>query len=379
MPFARSLLLFSLACFAGCADQAAESDPPQFPLSWSVEQPGSYLVGYRELSTTYTPPAGMASRTIPVGIWYPTLHRTDDTPRYGDWIEDPDSFINAPPAAPPFPGGFPVLVHSHGYASFPGGNSHVIRYLVSHGWVVLEPAHVGNTLNDIDTSRPTPLSIYLWRPLDVRAAFDLAAGLPETDPLAGKLDLSRAALSGHSFGTYTAWAVSGTRAALDAIQTSCAKNEVSDCSDALVKAFAGDLSERRARVIVPMAGGPSSEFGSNPYDPLGMPVLLMEGSLNQSGADGLFAATTGVDFTWVNIEGGCHELFNLGNNALGDHGNDTNGAIPCSALPTDEGFAIVNSWLLAYLRYHVLDDQSPQVTAIVHNTTPRPRIDFHHK
>ena len=381
MISSRGLLLFALVWFGGCDSPADDQViyPPNLPLQWSVEQPGAFLVGYRELSTTYTPPGGGASRTIPVGIWYPTRSRTDSTPRYGNWIDDPETSIDARPAAPPFPGGFPVLVHSHGDAAFPGSNSHVIRYLVSHGWAVIEPAHVGNTLDDTDTTRPHPLALYLWRPLDVRAALDLAAALPAGDPLAGKLDMSRVAMSGHSFGTYTAWAVSGTRFSLDAIRKSCDKNEVSDCSDALIQAFSGDLSERRARVIVPMAGGGSSYFGANPYDPLGMPLLLMEGSLNQSGADQLFAATTGVDFTWVNIEGGCHELFNLGNDALGDHGNDSNGAIPCGALPSEAGFAAVNSWLLAYLRSHLFDDHSEQVEAIVNNTPPRPLITFHRR
>jgi predicted dienelactone hydrolase len=370
----RRLLVWA---FATATSLGGCSRPPIDPLSLAVDRPGPFAVGYRELTTTYLPPGGLPARTIPVDFWYPTEQASGDNPRYGDFIDDPNTFIDAPPAEPAFAGGFPLLVHSHGDAAFPGSNANVVRYLVSHGWVVIEPAHVGNTL--ADTTKPHPLELFIERPLDVRAALDLAAALPPSEPLAGKLDLGHAAMSGHSFGTYTAWAVSGTGFDSTAIRSACQRGGIVGCSEPLIAAFADGFADRRLRAIIPMAGGRSDYFGSHPYDPLAIPLLLMEGSLNKNGGDSLLAAISGVDFSLVTVDGGCHELFNLGNGAVGNFGNDSGGATSCSALPDATGFAIVNTWLLAYLRYHVIGDRSTEVRGIIDGSRPVPRATLIHQ
>jgi hypothetical protein len=118
-----------------------------------------------------------------------------------------------------------------------------------------------------------------------------------------------------------------------------------------------------------MAGGQADVFAKDGLDTATRPALLMTGTLDKVGADALFDGISGVDLTWIEIEGGCHQLFGLGNAVLGD--------AACTDLPDEEGFAIVNTWLLAMLRAHVLDD--PSVSGILSGEEPvSPRVTVKH-
>ena len=356
---AAALALFTSACDPGeSTTPDDDAGAPVDPLSWSVTEPGPYSCGHRTLETTYTPPGGVAPRTIPVHFWYPSNATDGEHPTYKGIFPDEIAWEDVEPAPSPWKGGMPVLVHSHGHKGFAGNSSRLMCHFASHGWVAVAPEHVGNTIGDTPDVRP--LELYYERPLDLRVGLDLASALPSGDPLEGTLDLSRVAMSGHSFGTYTAWAVAGASFDEAAIQAACDAGAVADCTADKLAVFETDLSDPRAKVVIPMAGGRNDLFGASGYDAAKVPVLLMSGSLDPVGADTLFEAVSGVDLTWVDVEGGCHQLFGLGNSVLGDDA--------CSALPDEEGFSIVNPWALAYARRHVLQDDGPQVTGIVFGT-----------
>lgn len=328
------------------------------PLSYSVLETGPYSCGHRVLSATYALPAGQGDRTIPVHVWYPSRVAEGEHPKYRALFEDDHAWEDVPLADSPWKAGFPVIVHSHGYKGFAGNSARLMCHFASHGWVAVAPEHVGNTIGD--TPDPLPLAVYYERPLDVRAALDLAASPPDGDPLTGQLDMGHVGMTGHSFGTYTAWAVAGATFDPAAIQAKCDAGDVAPCSADEVAVFSTDLSEPRAKMAVPLAGGHNDFFSAGGEDTAKVPVMLMTGSLDQVGADALFASVTGVDFTWVEVDGGCHQLFGLGNSYLGDKA--------CADLPDEEGFAIVNPWVVAYARYHVLGDTSSEVKAIVEGT-----------
>ena len=346
------------------------SGPPVDPLSWSVTKPGPYACGHRTLETTYAQPGGLPARTVPVHVWYPSNVAKGDHPIYRNVFPDDHAWEDVPLAPSPWPSGLPVLVHSHGYKGFAGNSARLMCYFASHGWLAVAPEHVGNTLGD--TPDTLPLGVYFQRPLDVRAALDLVAAPTKGDALEGRVDLGHVAMSGHSFGTYTAWAVAGATFDAGVIETKCKNGMVAACTDAQRAVFATDLSDRRARVVVPLAGGTDDFFGAAGYDAARVPVLLMSGSLNPVGADTLFAAVTGVDLTWVDVKGGCHQLFGLGNSALGDPG--------CQVLPDEAGFALVNPWVLAYARYHVLADRGAEVSGLVEGSVKfSPLVQAEHK
>jgi hypothetical protein len=314
---------------------------------------------------TYTP-ALLPSRTVPVHVWYPSTSTDGDHPKYQGLFTDELSYDDVPPAPSPWKTGLPVLVHSHGHMGFSGNSARLMCQMASHGWLAVAPTHVGNTL--ADTPDPRHLSIYVHRPLDIRASLDFVASLPATDPLAGLADLSRVAMSGHSFGSYTAWVVAGGAVDLDYAHAECEAGDAGDCSDDVFAALAEDLSEPRAKVVIPLAGAPN---GWVKYGQVKVPALMMDGSLNPVGNETPWAEATHADRTWVDVDGGCHQLFGLGNTVYGDPG--------CSVLPDEEGFALVNPWVLAYARYHVLADRTERVKGLVEGTTSlSPKVHVQH-
>lgn len=358
VPRLSGLLTLALGA-AACTDSDTSPPPgdggtPIDPLSYTVTEPGPFTCGHRIVETTYTLPAGAGERTIPVHFWYPSEATEGDHPKYAGIFEDTIALDDVPPAKPAWKEGMPVLVHSHGHKGFAGNSARLMCHFASHGWLAAAPDHVGNLLGDSPDIRP--LAIYFERSLDLRATLDLAVSLPEGDPLAGLADLTRVAMSGHSLGAYTAWGAAGAAFDVAAIQAKCDAGEVTECSPEHLDVFKTDLSEPRVKVIVPMAGDNSAFFGASGLGAMKVPVLLMSGSLDPVNADVIFGGVTGVDMTWVEIDGGCHQLFGLGNKFLGD--------AECLDLPDEEGFAIVNPWVLAHARVHVLGDTGEEVTAI---------------
>ena len=243
-------------------------------------------------------------------------------------------------------------------------------HIATHGWVALAPEHTGNTL--LDTPDVDLLMGWLQRPLDIRATLDWAEKPPAGDVLAGKLDVQHAAMSGHSRGTYTVWANAGAPFDLAKMQQKCDKKNWPDCSPALVNAFATGIADPRPRTFLALAGDGDDFEIPGGKNLVKKPFLQMNGTLNDSGETQLFADVTAVDLTWVDVEGGCHQLYGLGNSVLGDPA--------CKNLSDDEGFALVKPWILAWLRYHVLDDRSAEVTGIVTGkVSVSPKVKFQHK
>lgn len=324
------------------------------PLTYDVTKPGLYTCGHRVLEMTYTPPA-LPSRTIPVEVWYPSTSTDGEHPKYQGVFEDPLAYNDVPLAPTSWKAGVPVLVHSHGYKGFAGNSGRLMCHFASHGWLAVAPAHVGNLIND--TPPTLPLDIYIQRPADIRAALDFIAALPADDELSGKADLGHVAMSGHSFGTYTAWAISGAPLETANFDMRCQAGDITDCTTEKINVLKGDVSDLRAKIAMPLAGVPGWEIGDAHWDSAKMPILMMSGTLDESGQDKLIALVKNVDLTWVNVENGCHQLYGLGNSILGDPA--------CKALPDEEGFSLVNPWILAYARYHVWDDRSQFVADLV--------------
>jgi len=382
LPLAFALAAMTLATASGCSSKGAGQSGgtgggggaavvPVDPTGLDPTQTGPFTCGHRELSMTYSPPGGLPSRTIPVHVWYPSQSTDGDHPKYEGIFEDDHSYDDVPLSMPKWPSGrMPVLVHSHGYEGFAGNSARLMCHFASQGWLAIAPEHVGNLLGD--TPATLPLAMYVYRPFDVRSALDFVAGLPAGDPLAGKADFTSVAMSGHSFGTYTAWALSGAPQEMSWYQTSCMNGGLAACDPTQLAVLAGDVSDPRAKVIIPLAGAPSSQFSIADYDQARTPMLMMSGSLNDVGDGPVYMGVTKLDVTWVVVDGGCHQLFGLGNTVLGDPG--------CSVLPDEQGFALVNPWILSYARYHLLMDRTAVVKGLVEGTQSiSPLVHVQHK
>jgi len=222
------------------------------PLSWPVGEAGPFVVGYRHWETTYTSPGNGEQRTIGINIWYPATEKTATSPNYLNLalFRDTDVYVDAPAAPPVYPNGkYPVWAHSHGSQAYGGSSSDLMRHLASHGWVAVAPDHTHNLFNE--DVNPRPLAFYAERPTDVIVAIDQLDALPDATWLAGQADTSRVILSGHSFGSFDAWALAGGTYDTSRIQQKCDNSEFPDCTPERVALFTAGFREPRAIAVVP--------------------------------------------------------------------------------------------------------------------------------
>jgi pimeloyl-ACP methyl ester carboxylesterase len=106
----------------------------------------------------------------------------------------------------------PVIVFSHGYGWSAGGYAPLVDFWASHGFVVVQPTHLDSrTLNLPPDDSRTPL-IWRIRFEDLRHVIDQLDALEAAVPgLAGRVDHSRIAVAGHSWGGQSASMLLGAR------------------------------------------------------------------------------------------------------------------------------------------------------------------------
>jgi dienelactone hydrolase len=106
----------------------------------------------------------------------------------------------------------PVIVFSHGFGQSATGYAPLADFWASHGFVVIQPTHLDSrTLNLPPDDPRTPL-IWKFRVDDLKLVLDRLDLLETSVPgLAGRLDRTRIAVAGHSWGAQTASALLGAR------------------------------------------------------------------------------------------------------------------------------------------------------------------------
>ena len=177
-------------------------------------------------------------------------------------------------------------------------------------------------------------------------------------------------LSGHSFGSETAWGTGGATYDIAEIQAMCdgGMKFSEPCTPEQIAIFEPGLKDPRVIAGLPMAGGAGTEpgwFGVDGYNAVKKPYMLMTGTADPVGAENVWSRVTSIDFTWLDIEGGCHQLFALGG---------------CKDFPDAEGYALVNTYSLAFAQRHVLGDTAARVAAILDGTEVlSPKVHFQHK
>lgn len=349
------ILLLALACTSDTNPDTADTSAPAVdPLSWDLAVAGPYNVGFRSWPITYTPAPGMEPRTVLFQIWYPTEDTDGEAVFYSAGFPDtgtvaPVAWADASLAPSPWGATYPVHAYSHGYQGYGGSSAFLMRHFASHGWIGVAVDHTNNTL--MDHRDPMPTAVYVARPRDISAALDTLEALPDGDPLQGLADTSKVLLSGHSFGNYTTWAAAGARYDNAAARCDAGQVATGTCTQAERDAFAAGSDDPRVVATIPMAGTiDRGWFGDEGPAQAGVPVLAMSGTNDQIGQREQFDAMQGVDFTWIDLEGGCHQAFALGG---------------CGNLPTDEGFAIVDTYAMAFARLKVLGADDSRARAIL--------------
>src|SRR5690606_31868217 len=141
---------------------------------------------------------------------------------------------------------------------------------------------------------------------DVSAALDALEALPASDPLAAKADTSRVVLTGHSRGTYTAWAVAGAPFDTAFIEGECDAGTTfgGGCTPENIAAFEPGFADARVVAVIPTAGSGHAEmFGGFSGMTTSRPVLYMTAENDNDGAPLFEGVPTSVELLWVELAG----------------------------------------------------------------------------
>jgi predicted dienelactone hydrolase len=120
---------------------------------------------------------------------------------------------------PPSAGPVPVVLFSHGLGGSRAGSKYLGEHWAARGYVAVFVQHPGS--DDAVWKEVAPeermaalreaasLENFLFRVKDVTAVLDRLEAWNKSGPLAGRMDLKKIGMSGHSFGAVTTEAVSG--------------------------------------------------------------------------------------------------------------------------------------------------------------------------
>lgn len=216
------IVIILLALVSPVAAQRPDAPP--------YAQRGPYPVGTREIVIPGEEGVPGRESDLNATLWYPALNpdEVDEVVQYqvglfvlsGQALQD---------AAPDVEGGpYPLVIFSHGSGGLRYQSLYLTEHLASHGFVVIAADHPGNTVQNLlfgggeDAFTEGLIRNFGTRPLDVlRQIAYLDAAVAEDGALAGLVDMNRIAVSGHSFGGYTALAAAGARLDLDALAAWC--------------------------------------------------------------------------------------------------------------------------------------------------------------
>ena len=338
------IMMVALACSTPISTDTSELTQ-QETVDWRTFGPnerGPFNVGHVQVEHTYVPLSDQPARTIPIEIWYPTEDTSGSTTMYFVGVDE-TVFSNATPAEPIYSKGYPVHLSSHGYQGWGANSTFLMSHFASHGWVVVAPNHINNTI--ADHFSPLPVNHFVHRPRDLIESLNVLENMDFGHPV----DVANVLMSGHSFGaSYSTWGIAG--ASYDAVDSVCLEgvgleDSSNLCTDTEYAALSsGELNDARIKAAIPMAGTDRKTFfGDTGYQSVNIPILFISGTedgqeRNQTHYDDV----TGIDFRWLSIEDACHQSFTVGG---------------CATMDTQVAFDILNHYVLAFGRMHILNDE----------------------
>ncbi|CAH1197199.1 alpha/beta fold hydrolase [Paenibacillus sp. JJ-223] len=171
----------------------------------------------------------------------------------------------------------PIVVFSHGFGSSMDGYAPLADFWAAHGFVVIQPTHLDSrTLNLPPEDPRTPL---IWRVRidDLKRVLDqldqIAASIPG---LSGRLDRSRIAAAGHSWGGQTVSTLLGARV-LDADG-----EPGEDMSDPRIKAGVLLATTGKGGADLTPFAAEHFPFMNPSFEDMNTPTLVVAGDKDQS-------------------------------------------------------------------------------------------------
>lgn len=317
------MIIWFFACGQPPVNQSSEFTEH---LTWDVSLAGPYQVGYTTKEVSYSL-LGEERDTL-INVWYPTEDLEGESAKYFSIVEDEGAFVDASWAEAMAEDGYPVLIFSHGSFLYGGSSAFIPRHFASHGWVIAAPDHTGHLLSDYGDS--VEASTFYLRPFNNSAALDALASFDN-------VHTEEAILSGFSFGATDNWMNAGAQMNMDSISQMCTDGTLpSGCSEEELDLFAQGFQNSRFQAIIPMAGADRFEWISTQgRSNIDVPILMISGTEDSDSPQTIVDEVEGIELTSVEIEGGCHQLFSVGN---------------CPQVSTEEGYSIVQTESLRFAR-----------------------------
>ncbi|MEM9136931.1 MAG: alpha/beta hydrolase, partial [Cyanobacteria bacterium P01_F01_bin.42] len=187
----------------------------------------------------------------------------------------------------------PVVVISHGLNSSRESFDYLAQHLVSHGFVVVVPEHLGSSRNQLNAllsgtaNDVISRTEFLDRPLDVSFALDeLERISQESRPLNGRLDFDQVGVIGQSFGGYTALALGGASLDFKRLRSDCNRNLddtfnlslLLQCLALRLEPRSYELADPRIKGVIALNPVGSSLFGPQGLGQITVPTLMIGGS-----------------------------------------------------------------------------------------------------
>ncbi len=154
-------------------------------------------------------------RPLAVQVWYPLAEGVTAEPmRYtfitGDFYDSDTALdLKATEDTTSPDGPFPLVVYSHGSGGLRFIHSDYTETLATHGYVVVAPDHIGNTaVEQFLQSEDDRETVAFNRVADITWVLDtVLSGDRGLEPIQAIVDPERIAVTGHSFGGFTAYGI----------------------------------------------------------------------------------------------------------------------------------------------------------------------------